>query len=77
MTKASALPLHQKNTVCQIFKAWALKKGIENLKKGRLKDHLVCFEQETEMRIKYLLAHVLFARLVRQYRKAMAKNRRW
>ena len=68
MSKANAL-LHQENT-CQVFKAWVLNKGVDHLKKGNLKDHLVRFEEETGLRISPLLAHSLIARLVRQNRKA-------
>ncbi len=74
MSKAYASHLEQRK--CQAFKAWALEKGVDNLKKGRLKDHLLVFEIETEVRIAYFLAHVLFARLMRQYRRARERNRR-
>lgn len=76
MSKASALPLDQKNTACQAFKTWVLEKGVEYVKRGNLKAHLVSFEEETEAKITYFLAHVLLARLVRRHRRTTAKNRR-
>ena len=65
MSKAFPPP-HQIKSIASHFKEWANEKGVDYLKRRRIEDHVMVFEQESGLRIQPRVAHDLVGRLVRQ-----------
>ncbi len=71
MTKAIAL----RQSVSQVFKKWAEKKGARYFKAGYLVDHIRSFYDESGLNIAPYIAHALIERLVRQRNRKASEEK--